>query len=201
MAAHENSPLAQLDEIEPEAATWLRQQLDACTDPLSLRVAFARLARKSTTPKAVELARTALVLAALERHDEPALIVQLYRAGELAEQQSVLRMLAHLPEPQRFTELAIEACRTNARSVFAAIALDNPFPAAWFPDPAFHQMVLKALFLELSAASIVQLPARVTAELQRMVVGYADERRAAGRTVPDDIGWILQLPITRGSGS
>jgi len=100
---------------------------------------------------------------------------------------AVLRVLAALSEPSRFVELAVDACRTNVRDVFDAIALDNDFYARHVPDAAYFQMVVKALFVEAPLARIVGLADRTTPELVRMVRAFASERRAAGRTVPDDV--------------
>ena len=45
----------------------------------------------------------------------------------------------------------------NVLDVFAAIACDNPYPAALFPEPHFNQLVLKALFLALPLARVARL--------------------------------------------
>jgi hypothetical protein len=71
-------------------------------------------------------------------------------------------------------------------TVFEAIACDNAYPAKYFPDAAFFQMVLKALFVGAPLGKVVGLRERTTDELARMVDAYASERRAAGRPVPDD---------------
>ena len=123
--------------------------------------------------------------------EQPALIEQLFESGELGEQESLLRTLSLLPDPARFTDTGISACRTNARRVFDAIACDNPFPAEFFPELAFNQMVLKAVFVEAPVARIEGLAMRRTPELMRMARGYASERTAAGRSVPDDLALIL----------
>jgi hypothetical protein len=52
---------------------------------------------------------------------------------------------------------------------------------------------LKALFIETRTARIDGLARRAGSELVRMVEGYASERRAAGRTVPEDIEAIRAL--------
>jgi len=114
-----------------------------------------------------------------------------YDGGDAAEQRSWLRGVSLLPSPSQFTALAIDACRTNILPVFEAVALGNPFPAEFFPERNFNQMVLKALFNGVPLAGIVGLPDRRNAELARMAGDYADERRAAGRTVPEDIGLAL----------
>lgn len=194
--------IAKLAEFDTTGAAWVSEQLEACADPLRLRVAFARAARALGDPRSVDLGRAALVASAFERTEDPALVEQLYRSGELGEQRSVLRMLGQLPQPERFTSLAIEACRTNARSVFAAIACDNSFAATHFPEPAFNQLVLKTLFLGLPVATIVGLADRASPELRRMVEGYASERRAAGRSVSSDVDLILAAcpPAARAPG-
>jgi hypothetical protein len=114
-----------------------------------------------------------------------------FEQGDAAEQRSWLLALAMLPSPSQFTPLAIDACRTNIQPVFQALACENPFPAAHFPERNFNQMVLKALFNEVALARIVGLSGRLNSELARMAGDYAAERRAAGRSVPGDIGQVL----------
>jgi hypothetical protein len=187
----------------PGGATWLDAQLSAISRA-SLPPAFAAAGRK--LGKAVisdedvhaiawpatgadECGRAALVLAAiagLEAADHVPFIRDLIRRGDARERQAVLRVLAGLPEPARFVELAIDACRTNVQSVFEAIACDNAYPGQHFPEAAFNQMVMKALFVGAPIKGIVGLSARVTDELTRMVEAYESERRAAGRPVPLD---------------
>ena len=115
----------------------------------------------------------------------------LLRRAELGERESLLRGLSLLPYPRRFRGLAVAACRTNAVSEFEAIACDNPFPGDYFSEAAFNQMVLKAVFLDLSVARIVGLGRRAGTELRRMALAYAAERRAAGRKVPANVDIIL----------
>jgi hypothetical protein len=135
-----------------------------------------------------------LLLRALEHvaaSAQPAFVLHTYEAGELGEQESVLRTLGLLPDPARFTDTGVAACRTNAKRVFEAIACDNPFPAAYFPELAFNQMAMKAVFVEAPVARIEGLAERRNPELLRMARDYASERRAAGRPVPDDVALIL----------
>jgi hypothetical protein len=54
---------------------------------------------------------------------------------------------------------------------------------------------LKALFNKVALARIQGLADRANPELARMASDYAAERRAAGRSVPNDIG----LAITGGT--
>jgi hypothetical protein len=117
--------------------------------------------------------------------------VACYEQGDAAEHQSWLRAISLLPVPSQFTPLAIDACRTNIQPVFQALACENPFPAAHFPERNFNQMVLKALFNDVALHRIVGLSGRINRELARMAGDYAAERRAAGRSVPSDIGQVL----------
>jgi hypothetical protein len=115
-----------------------------------------------------------------------------FEQGDAREQQSWLRAIALWPEAKAFLPAAIEACRTNIIPVFEALACENPYPAAHFPDRNFNQMVLKAMFNSIALARIVGLRDRRNDELSRMARDYAAERTAAGRTVPADIDLALK---------
>ncbi|HLV64435.1 MAG TPA: EboA domain-containing protein [Polyangiaceae bacterium] len=150
----------------------------------------------------VDLVRAALLARALEPLADSArtdAVLGLFERGELGEQESVLRTLELLPQPDAYVEVAKAACRTNARSVFEAIACENPFPARRFAEASFNQMVLKAVFLGVPVTRIEGLAARRTPELVRMALDYASERRAAGRVVPEDIARIVQSNPSSGA--
>ncbi|MFD1152770.1 EboA domain-containing protein, partial [Saccharothrix hoggarensis] len=51
---------------------------------------------------------------------------------------------------------------------------------------AWRHGVLKCLFTGVPLTVVAGLDRRVDEELRRMVGAFADERRAAGRAVPDD---------------
>lgn len=119
--------------------------------------------------------------------EQEAALVRQFRTGDNAEREAILRSLSLLPEAARFVELAIDACRSHVQSVFEAIACENPYPAAVFPDHNFNQLVLKAFFTGVQVKRIAGLAGRRTPELARMARAYASERRAAGRSVPDDL--------------
>lgn len=141
-----------------------------------------------------DFARAALLLSAAERLSDDAFhdaATACFDRGDSREQQSWLRALSLLPGPQRFLSLAIDACRTNIIPLFESIACENPYPARFFPDRNFNQMVLKSLFNSIALTRIVGLPDRLNAELSRMAGDYAAERRAAGRTIPADIGLAM----------
>jgi hypothetical protein len=135
-----------------------------------------------------ECVRGALILLAFDKlpaTERLSVATDLYTRGEVRERQALLRVLAYLPAPTAFRELAVEACRASAQGVFEAIACENPYPAAHFDEPSFNQMALKAVFCAVDLGRIAGLPQRVTLELMRMAEDFAAERRAAGREVPD----------------
>ena len=114
-----------------------------------------------------------------------------YEHGDAREQQSWVRSAGLLPQPDRFLATVIDTCRTNILPLFEAVACDNPYAARFFPVRQFNQLVLKALFNNVALARIVGLPDRLNADLSRMAGDYADERRAAGRSVPADISLAM----------
>lgn len=196
------------------AAAEVRSPLNRDAFALTFTVAARRIGMALLAPSAEELARlreagmtwpltgwgmdqltrSALLLraaAALSLPEFKALVEESYHYGDNSERQAVLRALALLPGPGRFLPLAIEACRTSIQPLFEAIACENPYPAAHFPELNFNQMVLKALFIGVPLARIVGLRGRITADLRRMAADYASERRAAARSVPADIGELL----------
>mgnify|MGYP000741516987 CR=1 FL=1 len=127
--------------------------------------------------------------------DQAGSLLQLFESGEIGEQVSLLRTLSLWDAPEGFLETALQACRTNAKLVFEAIACENAFPAAHFPALSFNQLVLKAIFMEVSARRIEGLEKRITPELRRMAAGYASERRAAGRSVPIDTDYLVNYGV------
>lgn len=120
-----------------------------------------------------------------------ALAIETFETADAREQQSWLRGVSLLPHNDRYVLTAIDACRTNILPLFESIACENPFPMRRFPELNFNQMVLKAFFNAVAVARIVGLERRLNPELSRMAADYVSERKAAGRSVPPDIGLVL----------
>ncbi len=199
----------------PAAADWLDETLAGLDvdRERAVRVALARCGRKvgagslepldaTGLPPAVsaqwclqDVARAVLVLRFFEARGDDAVkpFDAWVRRGEQGEQASLFRMLGLLPGPARLVETAVEGCRTNSEVVFAAIALQNPFPAAHFPELNFNQLVLKTIFMGLSVSGIEGLAERVNEDLVGMARDFASERTAAGRPVPADIPQLERL--------
>jgi hypothetical protein len=121
------------------------------------------------------------------------LALDCYHNGDAREQSSWLRALPLLPGPERFLDTATDACRTNIIPLFESICCENAYPARFFPELNFNQMVLKALFNVIPLVRIAGLAGRINPELSRMTDDYASEREAAGRALPTDI-WLALVP-------
>lgn len=196
-----------------QASLAAGQGLDPLREPDGFIVAFATLGwRLRRTPLALQeteratlcaaglatpgrlsvadLARARLLrqaLRSLPAEGRADWLQELFRSGDNAEREAVLKVLLLLPEPQSYLETALDACRSAVHTTVAAITCGNAYPARYFPPDAFRGMVLKALHLGLPLAEIQGLAERRDGELARMAADYASELRAAGRPVPADI--------------
>ena len=153
--------------------------------------------RTEARAKRAELARVFLLVeacAALPSAQHAALLTRCYRTSDNEERAALLRALPLLPEPERFLSIATDACRTHVLGVFEAIACDNPYPARYFDQASFNQLVVKALFVGAPLARVEGLHARDNPELTRMVRDYVSERRAAGRAIPPDVTLVINDP-------
>lgn len=138
--------------------------------------------------------RAAILLARAEQGRGPedfGAVSACYEHGDAREQQSWLKAVGVLPVPERFLPLVIDACRSSIQPVFEAVACENPYPARFFPERNFNQLILKALFNGVALDRVVGLSGRLNPELARMATDYAAERRAAGRSIPTDIGLVM----------
>ncbi|MGC0152067.1 EboA domain-containing protein [Chromobacterium vaccinii] len=219
LATQLQAELDQAAQTHPDAQAWLRQLPAAVARPdaEALQRLYAAAARKlrplpPPTPALRDALRDAgavapadwspgdigrLLLLLLARPPEggpqtETLPWRLFRGGDAGEQQSLLRALPLLPRPEAWLELAVDACRSHIQGNFEAIACENSYPARFFPEANFNQLVLKALFTGASLLRVDGLRRRLTPELLRMVADMASERRAADRAVPADIQLVLK---------
>lgn len=194
---------------------WLEESVSRVgRDPGELVGAFGvagrRVGREPLHPDAdpggvvfgtvADAARAALVVAAFD-HGAPvprlaAELRELYTHGDTGERRGVLRGLDALtvrgPLPPELIalgqELAADALRTNDPSLVAAAA--GPFAAAHLDQHTWRHAVVKLVFQQVSLDAVADLDRRADAELARMAHDLAAERRAAGRSVPDDLARI-----------
>ncbi len=135
------------------------------------------------------LARVVLLLVLAEQPDTvyQETLGKVLGSADLREQVAIYSAIPLLPEPGFLVGLAREASRTNIVDVFDAIALDNPFPAAHFPEEAWNQLVLKSLFINRPLYRMMGIDERANATLAEMLSNLAHERWAAGRPVSPEL--------------
>ncbi|MCK6480773.1 MAG: EboA domain-containing protein [Planctomycetaceae bacterium] len=163
--------------------------------PLGIRPADldrARKARPGWMPEkwtVEQAARTALLLQRDPRNRERWLgeVAMLFQHGDLGELVALYQALPLLPHPEALVDRCAEGVRSNMTDVFRAVAHDNPFPSENLPEPAWNQMVVKNLFVELPLAPVQGLDARANPSLARMLCDYAEERWSAGRPVSPEL--------------
>ena len=108
-------------------------------------------------------------------------------SADLSELIAIYKGLPLYPDPHTLVPVATEGLRTAMRTVFEAVAHENPFPAENFPDSAWNHMVLKRLFIDSVLHPIVGLDDRWNDELAGVLVNYAHERWAAHRPVTPEL--------------
>lgn len=154
--------------------------------------AAAEAARPGWEPArwSVDQAGRALLMLSLPHGDPEAYrrtLQKVFATADVGESVALYQSLPLLPHPDAFRDQAAEGVRSNMTSVFNAVALRNPYPAAYFDESAWNQMVLKAVFIGSPLYLIRGLEARANPMLARMLVDYAHERWAAGRAVTPEL--------------
>jgi hypothetical protein len=152
------------------------------------------LSAEPFAPTADDVARAAIVAALAEDGVDPAVAASLYRRGDDAERRGVLRGLDAIAAPapawrDAGVEIVVDALRANDTRLVAAAL--GPFAARHLDDHTWRHGVLKCVFLGIPLSVVAELDARVDDELAAMAARFAEERRAAGRAVPDDLTLLL----------
>ena len=143
-------------------------------------------------------ARLVLSLPSDDRGDYLATLERVFTHADMGESVALYQTLPLLPYPEAHRARAAEGLRTNMTAVFNAIALHNPYPAEQFDEGAWNQMVLKAVFVGSPLHAIQGIDERANAKLARMLVDYAHERWAAGRSVTPEL-WRPVGPFAEGA--
>ncbi len=160
----------------------------------------AQIARTNWQPQnwsLIEAVRSLLVLSLPESDagEFVKVLDRLFGAGEVSELVALYQALPLYPFPEAHVNRAAEGIRTNMRSVFCAVAHDNPYPADQLPEGLWNQMVLKCLFVEVSLYPVIGLEARNNAALSQMLSDYAHERWAASRTVHPELWRCVDVDV------
>ncbi|MFM7629657.1 MAG: EboA domain-containing protein [Algoriphagus sp.] len=205
--------------VEPVSLTWLEEQAEkikSATSPSSFFLAFSRASRyfnkegvswvdpacgllpEGVDPGAwdcLQVARIYLVFQLpFQNESWQAMLQQLFETGDMYEQQALYAALPLFPNAGGLLPRAIEGCRTNMSLIFDAIALRNPYPARFFPEANWNQLVLKAIFMQRPLYLIQGLDQRRNPSLAAMTRDFAHERWAAGRAVMPEV-WRLLVPF------
>ena len=114
----------------------------------------------------------------------------LFDTAEMNELVALYSALPLLSYPDQWLFRATDAVRSNMGFVFDAIALYNPFPAQYFSEQAWNQLVLKTIFNDKPIHFIEGLESRMNEELAMILSDFAHERWAAGRSVAPQV-WRL----------
>jgi hypothetical protein len=112
---------------------------------------------------------------------------KLFSTGAVDELVALYQALPIFPNQEAHKSRSAEGIRTNIRTVFCSVAHRNPYPAEFLDEGAWNQMVLKALFVEALLDPIVGIDERSNKDLAIMLVDYAHERWAAGRSVSPEL--------------
>ena len=204
---------ATLAAVPGPGARWLLETLERAGDARAVDIAFGSAPRRvgrgalalqidASAPPALRALvpapradRAARMLIALAHGDhDPGAPERLLLHADVEESVAIYRALALFPDGTRLDAAVGRGLRTHAQPVFEAIAHANPWPAAHLDEHRWNHMVLKALFVGSALAPIEGLDARANPTLARMLLDFADERRAAGREVPEEL-WRCALPF------
>ncbi len=177
-----------------------KQDLELTSEDLEASARAMRLNWFPSHWSLAQVARTLLVLAL--PHDRPEkylrTLKQVFTTADVGELVALYQSLPLLPYPEWQRTQAAEGVRSNMTTVFNAVALKNPYPADYFDDVSWNQMVLKAIFIGSPLYLILGLDRRANPELARMLADYAHERWAAKRPVTPEI-WRLTGPFADAS--
>jgi hypothetical protein len=140
-----------------------------------------------------QAARALLVLAlpVLDEHGYDGTLMRLQETADVGEAAALCRALPILPNPRIHRRRAELGLRSNMTGVFEAVACRNPYPADWLEEPAWNQMVLKAIFVGSRLHRITGLDRRANPALSRMLADYAHERWSAGRPVDPELWRVV----------
>lgn len=111
----------------------------------------------------------------------------LYESADVAELVALYAALPLFPNPLIHVKRAAEGIRTNMTVVLDAVTLNNPFPAQYFDEISWNQLVLKCIFTERPVYQIYHADRRANERLASTLSDYAHERWAAGREVSPEL--------------
>jgi hypothetical protein len=102
-------------------------------------------------------------------------IETLFETAEINEAVALYSALPFLQYPEKWLYRATEAVRSNMGSVFDAIAFHNPYPAKYFSEAAWNQLVLKCIFNDKPINLIEGLDERANQNLANILSDFAHD--------------------------
>lgn len=118
----------------------------------------------------------------------------LFDAADMNEQTALYGALPLLAWPEAWKLRTAEGIRSSIGTVQEAVMLDNAYPALYLEEPAWNQLVMKAIFTDKPINRIIGLDKRANPQLAAVLSDYAHERWAAGRPV-NPLLWRLIGPF------
>ncbi|MFA5959531.1 MAG: EboA domain-containing protein [Tatlockia sp.] len=206
---------------EPKALTFIEAQKDLFTSPsnLAFYTSFSTLPQHIEHEKPVlsqseleeaasmrknldlshwfpsQIARVYLILL-LAKHKPDAfqsIMDNLIGAADVVELIALYQAFPLFPNPEQFLLHGTNGIRCNMISVFNAIALNNPYPADYFNETAFNQVVLKTLFVDSPIERVSGLKQRANVALAQALLNTVRERFAAKRPIKPEIWFLIGL--------
>jgi hypothetical protein len=123
-----------------------------------------------------------------------AAIEDLFSAADMNEQITLYGALPLLAYPEEWKLRTAEGVRSNIGGVLEAIMVHNAYPAKYLDEPAWNQLVMKAIFTDKPVHLITGLDERANPQLAQILRDYAHERWAAGRKI-NPMLWRLIAPF------
>ncbi len=198
------------ENLSPEAWSWLAEKsILGNHSAQQLNIAFVSMPRKTgravirftkEQAKALSLARPhfsidnwtidrfcrvwlLLHIDSSKQDDYFQTIENLFLAAEMNELVALHSSLPVLKYPELWRSRCAEGIRSNIGIALEAIICNNPYPSEQLSEAAWNQLVMKAFFTDKPINQIIGLDQRANKELAHMLSDYANERRAASRTV------------------
>lgn len=201
-------------QLSPTEYDWLRSKGEA--SPLELMTAFVAVPRfiaRQPVPVSAEHSKAITeaiagfsiegwttvrlsrvwLLSRLDSSDRETYVRHIETLFDTAEMNELVALYSALPllgYPKHWLFRATEAVRSNVGDVFDALVMHNPYPAHYFTEAAWNQLVLKTIFNDKPIHHIVGLAVRVNPTLAQILSDFAHERWAAGRSVAPEV-WRL----------
>lgn len=140
-----------------------------------------------------QIARVYLMLlfAKFRPEDFNSTLDNIINAADAHELITVYQAFPLFPNPERLHLHATNGIRCNMISAFNAIAVNNSYPADFFNDTGWNQLVLKALMVDSPVEKIIGLKRRANLTLAHALLNTARERLAAHRPIKLEVWYLI----------